>query len=122
MVTLNNEHPISANADDKRRSKSAVKVNKTNCKFGKARNLEVRKKNYYKTFGKENVNFIPIASLIDVDMAEKVVLQQLRQYKITSPSGRKTEWMAGIQYKKVIELAFNTLKSSNVRFMELTVS
>ena len=58
IVTLNNEEPISVNANDPRIAHKAIKVTRTNCKFGKARNLKAREKYYFKTFGEHNVNFM----------------------------------------------------------------
>jgi hypothetical protein len=36
IVTLNNPHPISVNANDRRVADRAIKVTKDNCKVGKA--------------------------------------------------------------------------------------
>ena len=63
LVTLNNEFPISVNAHDPRISEKCIKVNKSNCKIGKAKNLESREKNYFTTFGMQNVNFRVLARL-----------------------------------------------------------
>ena len=61
IVTLNNENYISVNAQDKEKSETCIKVNKLNFKYGKSKNLDLREKNYKKTFGPNNINFIPIA-------------------------------------------------------------
>lgn|GEM_PF-1831398 len=104
VVTLNNQHPISANADDKRIAHIAIKVNRENCKFGKAVNLSNRRKNYYKTFGEENVNFQPVVLLSEIDIAEKEVLRRLKQFRQVSPSGNLTEWLHGINSGQIIEV------------------
>jgi hypothetical protein len=122
VVTLNNTHPISANADDKRIAHKAIKVNKENCKFGKAINLEKRKLNYYKTFGQENVNFMPIASLSEIAIAEKEILKQLLPYRLTSPSGNLTEWLQGIDADKVIELTLAKLLTLEINHEVLIIN
>jgi hypothetical protein len=109
IVTLNNLEPISANADDKRVAHKSIKVNKENCKFGKAANLSNRRKNYYKTFGEENVNFQPVFSLSEIDVAEKEVLKQLRQFRQLSPSGYRTEWLCGVSPECIAKLAKTVL-------------
>ena len=63
LVTLLNEIPISVNAHDPRIAHKGIKVDKTNCKIGKAKNLEAREKNYFKTFKEDNVNFRLLASV-----------------------------------------------------------
>lgn len=116
VVTLNNSQLISANADDKRIAHKALKVNKENCKFGKAVNLEKRKHNYFKTFGQENINFTPIVALSEVDIAEKEILKQLYQYRLTSPSGYLTEWMKGVDADKIIDLVIETLNKLRLSY------
>lgn len=119
VVTLNNSQPISANADDKRIAHKTIKVNKENCKFGKAMNLENRKYNYYKTFGQENVNFIPIASLSEIAIAEQEILKLLASYRLISPSGNLTEWMNGIDASKIIDLAIEILDNLKIPYETL---
>jgi hypothetical protein len=57
-------------------------VTRANCKFGKAKNLEGRKKNYYKTFGEHNVNFTPVAKLVEIEAVEKEILKRLEDFRI----------------------------------------
>ena len=122
VVTLNNSQAISANADDKRIAHKAIKVNKENCKFGKSVNLEKRKYNYYKTFGQENVNFIPIASLSEIELAEQEILKQLSPYRLISPSGNLTEWMQGINASKIIDLAIEILDKLKIYYEILSTN
>ena len=63
IVSLNNTSPISVNAHDARIAHKCIKVDMTNCKIGKAKNLEAREKNYFKTFKEDNVNFRVLASV-----------------------------------------------------------
>lgn len=114
IVTLNNEVPISVNAQDSRIADKTIKVTKANCKFGKARNLESREKNYHKTFGKDNVKFIPIAKLAEIQKLEKTILGALDNYRIRGRSGRKNEWLQGIKPEEVLKIALFHIEQSGV--------
>jgi hypothetical protein len=119
IVTLNNDIPISVNAHDKRISDKCIKVTKQNCKFGKANNFELRRKNYFKTFSEKNVNFIPIArvKLEYLPFIEKMVLQNLDTYRMVGTTGRKNEWLENISFEGVKEIALETLKNSGISYM-----
>ncbi|MFE8034042.1 GIY-YIG nuclease family protein [Thiohalocapsa marina] len=121
LVTLTNEDPISANAHDARIAETCVAVNRDNCKFGKARSLRNRSKNYCKTFGARYANFLAIAavSIQDLERAERLVAEQLRPYRICGPSGRITEWMKGIEPTQVVRIAMKTLEECEIRFTKL---
>jgi hypothetical protein len=90
-------------------------VNRDNCKFGKAQNLNGRKQNYRKTFGEHNVNFFPIAAVAfeELERAEQRVSEKLRLYRINGPSGRITEWMRGIEPMQVVRMALQVLQEHN---------
>jgi hypothetical protein len=118
VVTLNNAEPVSANANDPRMATTSVMVNKDNCKFGKARSLSARRGNYISTFGEQNVNFLPIASvsLERLEQAERLVVDRLKQYRISGQSGRLTEWMKAVNSDEVAEVAYRTLAEHGVPF------
>ena len=116
IVTLNNDEPISVNAHDPRVADKAIKVTKENCKFGKAKDLDARRKNYYKTFGEENVNFKPIARLADIQTAEKVALAALDEYRVRGSTGRKNEWLEGIKPQSVLAIALFHIEQSGVEY------
>ena len=116
IVTLNNEHPISVNAQDARVADKAIKVTKQNCKFGKAKVLEGRRKNYYKTFGEENVNYFPIVRMLDIEAAEKAILSKLNDHRMRGRTGRKNEWLEGIDSNQVLEIAISTLDDLDVEY------
>lgn len=119
IVTLKNEEPISVNAQDPRMAEKAIRVTRNNCKFGKAKNLRGRRKNYFKTFGEHNVNFSPIALVDDIAMAETVVLAALDEYRIQGASGRKNEWLEGIDPQVVLSIAFAELDRVNLAYQPL---
>lgn len=97
------------NAQDPRVADKAIKVTKANCKVGKANILEARKMNYHKTFGIENVNFVPIARLSDIDTAEKAILDALDGHRMKGKTGRKNEWLEGIQPEDAIRIALTAI-------------
>jgi hypothetical protein len=116
IVTLNNEEPISVNANDPRIANKAIKVTKAHCKFGKAKVLEGRRKNYYKTFGEENVNYFPIVRMLDIESAEKAILAKLNDHRMRGRTGRRNEWLEGIEPKKVLEIALSTLDELDIEY------
>ena len=114
IVTLNNSEPISVNAQDPRVAHKAIKVTKANCKFGKAKVLSGREKNYFKTFGEHNVNFMPVALIEDFALAEKVVLANLDGYRMRGQTGRKNEWLEGISAEEVLGIVLETLELQGI--------
>lgn len=119
LVTLRNVESISVNAQDPRYALRAIKVNYTNCKFGKARDLPTRFKNYCKTFGEANVIFKELAELQDISVAEKAVLKALGEYRIRGATGRRNEWLANISPENVISIAEATLKTLEIKYLWL---
>jgi len=116
IVTLNNEHLISVNAHDKRHAEKAIKVNREHCKFGKAKVLAGRRKNYYKTFGQDNVNFKELVRLVDIQLAEQLVLNALDRHRIRGVTGRKNEWLAGISASQVQAIIIQTLDANGINY------
>lgn len=122
LVSLNNERPISVNADRPKISARCVAVNKNNCKFRKAKNLARRRRDYYKTFGPENVNFHPNVQTDYVDQAEYLISSKLIDYQIRGHTGRLNEWLFGIGFAEVHEIVFQTMRESNIPFRLFTAS
>ena len=109
IVQLLNDKPMPVTRDA-RYVKICARVNKLNIKVGKAKDFDVREKDYFKEFGQHNVMFEPIIRLADIKTAERVVLRALKQYRKLSPKGGKLEWLEGISYKKAKEIALNALE------------
>jgi hypothetical protein len=116
IVTLNNETPISVNAHDPRVAQRAVAVTRMNCKLGKARSLEVRRRNYEKTFGAENVNFFAIAEVDDIALAERSILARLHEFRVLGKTRRKNEWLVGIEPAEVERIALAALREAGLTF------
>ena len=116
IVTLNNEELISVNANDPRIADKCIKVNSAHCKFGKARDLSIRKANYDKVFGEKNVNFEVIARLTDIAKAERLVLATLSENRIRGRTDRKNEWLEKISSQEVKARAIQRLRESGLPF------
>ena len=116
VVALKNEEPISVNAHDPRIADQCIKVSFLNCKIGKAASLAGRERNYWKTFGSENVIFTPIAYLQDFAAAERVVLAHLTKWRIRGLTGRKNEWLVGIEPAEVQRIVLAVLAESGIPF------
>ena len=116
VVALANEHPISVNAHDPRIASGCIKVSRLNCKVGKAASLAGRERNYWKTFGPENVIFTPVAYVHELAAAERLVLTQLSQWRIRGPTGRKNEWLVGIEPAEVQKIILAVLAESGIFF------
>ena len=119
VVTLTNAHPISVNADRPAIADRCIKVTRENCKFGKARDLHVRRGNYVKTFGAGNVRFHPLAAVDNPELVEAIVGTTLWQYRIRGTSGRPNEWLAAISPFDVEAAVFAALDSSGMTYRRL---
>ena len=116
IVALKSEEEISVNAHDPRIADRCLKVSRLNCKVGKAANLAMRERNYWKTFGRENVVFAPIVYVKDFAAAERVVLRSLSEWRVRGPTGRKNEWLAGIEPAEVQQLMLAALTEAAIPF------
>jgi gamma-glutamylcyclotransferase (GGCT)/AIG2-like uncharacterized protein YtfP len=116
IVTLTNEEAISVNANDPRIAHRCIRVSRLNCKFGKAKHLARRRDDYRKVFGAGNVVFRPIALMDQIDAAERLVLRALGAWRIRGNTGRRNEWLVGIESADVERIALDVLRSSGLAF------
>jgi hypothetical protein len=116
IVTLKNRAPISVNAQDPRMADRCIKVTCVNCKVGKAKSFAARERNYFKTFGEDNVVFRPIAFATDLVAAERAVLAALSRWRILSGAKRKTEWLVGIAPSDAEARALEALRNAGIAF------
>ncbi len=116
IVTLNNSEPISVNAQDSRIAHKAIKVTKANCKFGKAKSLRAREKNYFKTFGEQNVNFMPVAFIEDFAHAERSILARLDRYRMRGRTGRKNEWLENVSPEEVLQIVLDAMAELGIPY------
>lgn len=112
VVALTNIEPIAVNAHDPRRAERCIRVNHENCKFGKARDLALRQRAYWRTFGRAVVRFRPIALLDRIDEAEREVLGRLSAWRLRGSTGRRNEWLSGISADEVERIAWTVLTQS----------
>lgn len=80
---------------DRRFVETCARINNQHVKIGKAQSLRVRERNYWKDFDQHNVEFIPIARLVDIQGAETAILQRLDAYRLLSPKNGKMDWLTG---------------------------
>ncbi len=120
LVTLNNDNLMSTQAQDRRYDdKKPLHVNKNNCKVGKAQNFNGRMRlGYYRTFGEENVNFIPVVALDadDIVKAEKKIKKRLARWRIKSPSNKLTEWTQGIDSEDIKNIIISTVQEMGIPY------
>lgn len=112
IVSLVNEEPIGVNANDPRRAATCLRVNRLNCKFGKATNLATRKKNYEAVFAAHNVRFHPIVAMADITQGERIVLAQLRAWRVRHSNGRLHEWLVDITPSELEAIVLEALRRS----------
>lgn len=117
MGTLLNEDPISVNAHDQRIADRCIRVNRLNCKLGKAKDFARRQRNYERTFGAEHVIFQPYAVTENIKVAERMVLQQVHEFRVRGNTGRLNEWLVGIEPQEALRLAVTALNESNFEYV-----
>jgi hypothetical protein len=115
IVQLLNEEPVPVTRDP-RYVNICAKVNSSNIKVGKAKDLATRKLDYFKDFDEKNVDFEPLAKLDDIVTAERAILRALKQYRKLSPKGGKLEWLEGISYEDAKRIVFETLNNQQIQY------
>lgn len=120
IVTLENIEPVAVNAHDARRADFCIRVNRDNCKVGKARDLAARRRNYWRTFGREQVCFRPFALLEEIERAEKIVLDVLSAWRVRGSTGRRNEWLAGISASGAERKALDALDAARIAYRPWT--
>ena len=111
VVEMLNEEPISVNADRSQIADRRISVTRANCKYGKAKNLRRRQRDYEKTFGTENVRFRYYAVTPHYANIETMVGARLLHYRIPGSTGRLNEWLQGISSESVEALVREILES-----------
>ena len=116
MVTLLNEEPISVNRQDPRIAQKAIRVRRGHIKVGKAKNLAGRRRNYQKTFNAENVEFWPILTCKDADLAdlERALKDRFRPFRIRGRTGRLNEWMENVSSQTVVATIWEVVRTQGV--------
>ena len=122
VVELLNDDPMSVNADRIDIAERCIFVNRINCKFGQAVNLARRQRNYEKTFGAQNVNFIYFHETLHYAEIERLAKTRLSEYRITGRTGRPTEWLKGITANQVSELVRQLAQSIQPALLATEVS
>jgi hypothetical protein len=118
IVRLLNNNPMPVTRDP-RYVDACARVSSDNIKVGKAKDFDIRQKNYWKDFDKKNVVFEPLVKLDDINTAERAVLQKLKKYRKLSPKGGKLEWLEGITYENAKKAVFEALDESEISFVPI---
>ena len=111
VVEMLNEEPISVNADRSQIANRCISVTRANCKYGKAKNLRRRQRDYEKTFGTEIARFRYYAVTPHYANIETMVGARLLHYRIPGTTGRLNEWLQGISSESVEALVREILES-----------
>jgi len=99
-----NDEPVCSYSSDKRRSGQGMPIQRGMIKFGRATNLERRRKDYAKTFGDDRVRFAVIVRSVRIDEIEKSVKQRVKAFRLRSPKNRPLEWLSGISFDSLSAL------------------
>ena len=100
---------------DPRYVDTCARVNCRNVKVGKTKNLASRQKNYWKDFDQENVEYVPIALVENIQAAETAILRHLREYRKRSPKGGLMDWLENIEFEMAIAEALQVLKAHGIQ-------
>jgi hypothetical protein len=119
IVTLSNEEPISVNRGDRRIEHRCIHVTRAHCKIGKARDFAARERNYARVFEAANITFTPLFGIVDIGWAEREVLRQLTCWRMRGRTGRRNEWLEGIEPGEVERVALAALIANGIEFERL---
>lgn len=92
IVTVECDVPMSVNAHNTHIADKCIFIDRRNCKFGRARSLQARCRNYFKTFFPHQVNFRVVALLDDINAAEGACATKLKPWRVR---GRPGDSMSG---------------------------
>ena len=116
VVTLANDEPIPVQANRPGQAKACIAVTRANCKFGKTENLHRRRREYFRTFGEENVRFHVVAMFERPGAVEPLVAAILHRYRLRGRSNRLHEWLQGISAQEVEHAVLAALDASGLSF------
>lgn len=97
--------PFYSNAHETRAGKQGTLLYRGDNKFGKSKNLELRYKNYLRTFGEGNFIFEPMIYTNNIDAIEKLIKLEVNKYRIVGIHKRRLEWLRDIEIfylKKIV--------------------
>jgi hypothetical protein len=103
---------------DTRYVQTCGRVNCSNVKVGKARNLALRERDYWKDFGADNVSFVAIAITQEkeIQAAETAVLRRLRTFRKRSPKGGMMDWLQDIAVDEAIAMVHEALTNARITY------
>lgn len=96
FVRLLGDDPVSVNNNDATRRDDCIKVNSANCKYGMSVNLRARFSAYRRTFGAKRVRFNVLVVDEQPALLEQLLHARFATYRMRGQTGRKNEWLQGI--------------------------
>ena len=81
--------------------KKGTPLTKEHIKFGRAKNLQIREKNYLKTFGSGNYSFEIIVYTKEINLVEKNVKKLVDNCRVVGVNNRKLEWLYKNKINKI---------------------
>jgi len=104
FVRLLGEELISVNDHDAKRREHCIMVNLLNCKFGQAKDLRRRMRDYERTFRGRAV-FEVLCETTRSSELESDLKRHFALFRMRGKSGRQHEWLQGIAPKEALERA-----------------
>ena len=91
-------------------------MSRSNCKFGKAKNLRVRYGNYLKTFAPHQVHFrvVAVVDQRELTAAETCCTRRLSNYRLRGSTGYLHEWLVGIAPDVAVGIALEALTDAGI--------
>ncbi|MGZ2371713.1 hypothetical protein ACXR6G_18185 [Ancylomarina sp. YFZ004] len=109
IVKLRNTEalPINGNAED-------AYVNCENIYVGFTINFESRRARFNSTFGKENVDFIPVVEMEKLDGRMTPILEALQENRMRSPRNNSPlRWLQGVNEAQLVKAILSSLNNQD---------
>ncbi len=113
IATLHSDELVPV-TQDPRYVEVCARVNCSNVKFGKAKDLAKRETDYWRDFGRENVSFVSIAKTALPAEAERAARAALRSYRMRSPKNGLMDWLENISPTEAVERILSAMASAGI--------
>ena len=112
-------HELVPVTQDIRYVETCARVNCSNVKVGKARDLSLRERDYWKDFGADNVSFVALAITQEIQAAETAVLRRLKPFRKRSPKGGMMDWLQDITVDEAVAVTHEALTNAGIPYERL---
>lgn len=86
------------------------------CKIGKTDDLTTTRAHYTSRFGENNISFVPMVALAEIESAEQAVLNKLEKYRMNEGPDKSPNWIEGIEPIHIMIAAYETLDNLGVDY------